>query len=854
MTTINFGNIVGNRVIGLSSGLDTETIISELTSIRQQPIDTLNDKITLNASKATQFSNLSTLLNSLKTTANYLRHPFGIGSRFSNIFEYRSVNLSSATLTASSYLNVTADPGALKGTSSIEIGQLAAALEQRSAAFTSRDTDATTAATGAYFTPGTFQIGSGIVNEVDGDTLSTFELGSSDYAKEGTLSGVLANSLSFNVVGGDGGKTTLQGAVSGFTGVLGGSTATFSVSIGGTTYTSNAVDVTQVTNVSHAGIQSGTAITFTADSGGLNETSFTITTASDIDIDATQANVNTFATNLDTAFDGVEIYQSRRIENFTDANVKSPLTGLTNSNIRFYSDSFGTDGTFGEISGFTVQHSTGSDGVISVTINGETYRASGLGTTLNANITLQSTTTDKELRLNFGDAGISVAFSSEANGVSLERALDYAFGTRELVDITVASGDTLNDVVYAINSNAASTGLSASVLQISDFDFRFDLKANSEGIDNKYEIFDASNVLTTAALSTVTSAQDAEIRVDGIEITRSTNTITDVIENVTLELLAITPDYDELVPDTISIDIDNDVDTVVAGVVSFLDAFNALRVFSTEQNQRDDVTGEYTEDAILGGNTVLSTLANQLISEINTVVSNTTDTDFDSFSDLGITLSDFAGDGETVETKNILTYDETELRNLLSANYDKLREIFEFSFTADSADIAVFKTSNNFTLNDFKLDIDTGAAVGEQVQLLNADGTPYLDDGDPVYLDYSNGKITGQAGTAVDGLEFIYTGDGTDVIAINISQGIGDRIYNLVESYVEDAGIIDDTVQGFSDQNDDYETEILRLQDLLDDYTERLQAQFAALEQAISSVNNVLLLLDANTAAANAKQ
>ncbi len=851
MATINFGNILGNKVIGISSGIDSTAIIKELSAVRQKPIDDINTQLTKNQTKVTEYGKLSTILTDLKNTLNYLRNPSGLTNKFSNIFNYRTSTLASSTITPSSYLSVVADPNSQVGNSVIQIGNLAKALEQKSAAFNSRNIDATTVATGAHFNTGTFQIGSGLVESVTGRTLSGFALVSSDYSVDGAGTGILtADGIhDITVTGGSGGQTGLQGKIASISSTYDtiGDTVTLTTSINGVTYTSNAITAnTSINAGANTGIASGETITFTAGAGGVNETSFSLETDQDVIIDDLQANANIFADNLEVGIADQSIYQSRRIQNFSNPNVKAPLTGLTSSNIRFVSNSFNkTTGEFGEIKGFNVKASTGSDGAISVDINGETYRATGLGTTVNSNLVLQSTTTDKQLLVNLGDAGVSVNISSDANATSLERALDYSFGTRELTSITVNAGDSLNDVIFAINQQGLNTGVSASAIQVSEFDYRFSLKANNEGIDNKYELFDSSNVLTDVGLNATSEAEDAILSIDGVEVKRSSNTISDVIENVTLNLAQVTNDYGLVTADEINLTIDQDTDTVADRVVAFLDAYNAFRVYESEQNQRNETTSEYLETSILGGDTVLRTIATQVANEIIGVVAGTTDSNFDSLSDIGILLQDFEGTGDTVSTPNILVYDETLLKQRLAANFDKVREIFEFKYTSSDASLGIFKTSNAYTISDFKLDIDTTRSVGQQIKLLNTDGSDYLEDGLNVYLDYNGGLITGKINTAVSGLQFVYSGDGSDVITVSVRQGIADRMYNIMDDYTKDAGLLDDAVTAIGEQNSDYDTQILTLQDRLSDFISRLQRQFGVLEQAVNSANSLLALLDA---------
>lgn len=844
MSAVNLGSITGSGTAnGLVSGLDSKTIIESLKAVRQKPIDDLQTKIDKNTSKITAYSDLTTLINKLKGSINYLRNAQGVSNKFSDVFNYRLSSVSSSTLTASSYLTVNAAPTAQTGNIKVEISSLAEALEQRTSSFNSRNTSATTSATGSYFTAGTFQVGSSIRQSVTGSTLSGFTLSGSDYSRTGSGTGILTSAgiHNFNTTGD--GITTLQGSVSSFGATYNSGTGkiTATAVINGVTYTSGLVTANASINAgANTGITSGTTITFTN-----GTTSFDVITSGDIIIDGSQTNANTFATNLKTATSAQSIFQSRKVNNFVDANVKSPLTGLTNDDIRFISNSYGSTGTFGSISNFNVQASTGADGIISVEINGEVFKATNLGTTLNSQVTLQSATSDKQLKIDF--TGLSVDLSTSSAASSVERSLEYAFGTRDLIDISIASGDSLNDVVYSINQKTSDTGLSASIIKVSDLDYRVSFKAVSEGIENKYELFDNSGVLTHASLSTTNQAEDAVFRVDGVELTRSSNTVTDAISDVTLKLLQVTPDYDEPTPDSLNISITNDVDSVATTIADFVNAYNDLRVFSAQQNERDTQTQEYVDTAILGGDTVLKSFADRLLNEISSAFS-TGNTDFDSLSDAGLVVDNFEGSADTLATSNILKFDETTLKDLITANFDKIRKIFELSISTDSNDIALYKSSNAASLNDFKLDIDLSRDEGEQVKLLDSDGDEITSGGQPVYLDYLNGKITGKTGTVVDGLEFIYTGDGTDVVSVSFVQGLADRVYNLADEFTKSDGVISSEVTSLSDSNTESKTKKSDLELRLEDYVNVLKDRYAALEAAIQSVNSVILLLDAQNA------
>lgn len=848
MVTINLGGVIGggNGTTGLISGLDSNAIIEDLKSIRQSEIDNVQTTIDSNSSTISKYGELKTLLNSLKNSTDFLRNSASVNP-FSNVFDYRVASLSSSTISnISTFANITTQPGALNGSLDLQIGNIAEALEERSGSFTSRSADATTTSTGSYFGVGTFQIGSGVRTEVDGTVSSDYQLQSTDYSTTGSGSGILtANGIeSFNVAGVEGGQEGLQGSISGFSAVVSGAgTTTVSITIDDITYTSNALDHTGAVTGGN-GIASGTNITFTADSGGANETSFTVQLASDVVIDGSQDNGDTFAANLDSALSNVSVYQSREIANFNDSNVKTAISGLTSSDIKFINNSFdNSDYGIGTISDFNVGASTGSDGEISIIINGETFRATGLSGTLNSEITLSSSSSDRQLSIDF--TGVNADISSDDNARDVERSLEYFLGTRDLVDITVNSGDSLNSVLFRINQQSLNTGVSAGVIQVSDFDFKFNLKASGVGLDSVYEIFDDSNILSNVSLETTQSAEDAVISIDGVEITRSSNNISDAVQDVTFNLFQETPNYGNISAETIEVSVDNDIDAVVTGIESFINAYNELRVFTADQNQRDPETLAFLEESILGGDTLLDGLNSSIISELNSIIS-TGNSNFNDISDSQIILSDFPGDTETVATNNILNYDEVTLREKLEQNYDDIRKIFELNTDIDSNNLFIAKSSNTASLNEFRLNIDTSQPTGQQVRLQDINGVDILDSEDnQIFLSLSSGRIVGNAGTPVEGYEFIYTGDGSESIDVSITQGIADRIFNIVDSYTEDGGLIDLEVDSITDRNDNLGEEVITLEARLEVYVQGLISTYSALESAVQGFNSILLLLDA---------
>lgn len=108
--------------------------------------------------------------------------------------------------------------------------------------------------------------------------------------------------------------------------------------------------------------------------------------------------------------------------------------------------------------------------------------------------------------------------------------------------VTLADGDTsLNGIAKAIN--AANGNVSASVVKADDGDYRLMLTSKTTGTDSDMTVSvtgdDTLNaVIGSAALNVQVKSQNAVINVNGIQIVRQSNTITDALPGVTLTLKA----------------------------------------------------------------------------------------------------------------------------------------------------------------------------------------------------------------------------------------------------------------------------------------------------------------------------
>lgn len=142
-------------------------------------------------------------------------------------------------------------------------------------------------------------------------------------------------------------------------------------------------------------------------------------------------------------------------------------------------------------------------------------------------------------------------------------------------DVTIGSGnDSLIGLRDAINDAAGNTSIDASILNVSGGS-RLVLTARESGTANQISasrevprggLFGGTDTLYPFTESR--AASDARLKVDGFTVTRSSNTITDIVDGVTLELKGI---------GTAALDTQRDIEGTNESVNEFVERYNAMR-------------------------------------------------------------------------------------------------------------------------------------------------------------------------------------------------------------------------------------------------------------------------------------
>ncbi len=213
-------------------------------------------------------------------------------------------------------------------------------------------------------------------------------------------------------------------------------------------------------------------------------------------------------------------------------------------------------------------------------------------------------------------------------------------------------GKTLQGIRDAINNATDNKGVTASILN-TNAGYQLVLSSDQTGTANAFTTSftdsGGASIADPLSLSTTQSAADAVIKVNGQQATRSTNTISDVIQGVTLSLAGT-----DASGVTSTLTVANDQSTVKKNIQSFVDAYNAL-------NKSLD---KLQSGALSSDNTV-SLLRSQLLGVLNTPASG-----------VSTSYSYLAGIGVSIQKDGSMGIDSTQLDNALNTDPRGVAQLF----------------------------------------------------------------------------------------------------------------------------------------------------------------------------------
>lgn len=323
------------------------------------------------------------------------------------------------------------------------------------------------------------------------------------------------------------------------------------------------------------------------------------------------------------------------------------------------------------------------------------------------------------------------------------------------------------------------------------------------------------------------SAQDALVRVDGYPagqwISRSTNTIDDILPGVTLDLHATTADGE-----TVRVSLHRDTEGLKAKITDLVDSYNAVVEYIQEKSAYDAATK--TAGILMAEYSTTYVRRELRLPIIEAALG------FEDGSD-AYTLAGQVG--LSLDRDGRLELDSDVFDEALADDYLGMIDLLAADRTgASGSDDVKFYAAAGVTAPGSYDVRATFALVEGEVQLASAQ-VKLASEGDDAWRDATvdGNLITGTEGHPEYGLQVTASSgaEGTVETQVRVRQGVAGRLYDVLDDLLDSTeGTLTLVEQRCRNAVDALQDNIDRQQDRLERYQASLTARFARLEQTLT--------------------
>lgn len=368
--------------------------------------------------------------------------------------------------------------------------------------------------------------------------------------------------------------------------------------------------------------------------------------------------------------------------------------------------------------------------------------------------------------------------------------------------VNTGSGATPYQLV--LTSNTTGLGTTKGVVTLAD--------VTSGGAVNTLGI-SAGTVDSMTAPTTISGgltskgsnvAQDAVFSVNGVQLTRTTNTVTDAVNGVTFNLKQGGQ------TGTTNLSVAVDTGTITSAMQDVISKFNTL-------------VNDYHSAAASGGALAFNTSARAFISQVRSALSGvpsglSSTAPYQSAGVLGLQTN---RDGT-------LSLDTTAFQTALSTNPTAAKNVFANSGVSTSAAVSFYGLSSKTATGPIAFNITSYTAGGAVSGTFTVGGNTYT-------LSGSNGSLGGVAGTPLEGLILSVSGTGSGTLTV--SRGVGQATQDTIASLTKyGSGMLPTIINSINDQNATLANQITTGQARLTQRQKQLQAYYAQVEASIGQL------------------
>ena len=288
-------------------------------------------------------------------------------------------------------------------------------------------------------------------------------------------------------------------------------------------------------------------------------------------------------------------------------------------------------------------------------------------------------------------SGVSGFSDGNASISASDFTLRFTPGSKEVV---IAGGDSASVAVDKINKTVG-LGVTAQLVNTGSgaTPYKIVLTSKESGLANEFSVTSEPPVLDFG--QQLTAPADAEVTVDGIQLTRSTNEITDAISGITLSIFAAAPNGSDTY-----VQVSRDTTQVKNQITNLVSAYNEL------QKTLDTVTSTESTDPNIGGSLANNSIVRTVRDQIQRLMmgdSSTPCAAVKAFRDLGV----------TIQSTGMMASDDAKLQATLDKSFTDVVQALSGNIANQSSATVVSRGLAGDAVKVLTALIDTNASMGK---------------------------------------------------------------------------------------------------------------------------------------------
>ena len=374
-----------------------------------------------------------------------------------------------------------------------------------------------------------------------------------------------------------------------------------------------------------------------------------------------------------------------------------------------------------------------------------------------------------------------------------------------------SSNNTLDGIRLAINNSGANVQANFINDGSATNPVKLVISGNQTGADNAVSV-SASNTLfgfgqvSPISFTETQAAQNASFVLDGVAVSKASNTVTDVIGGTTLTLESAGSGIITLSPDE---------EAIKEKVQNYVDGYNELNLHLNSELALTESTGE---TGVLFANYTVQNLQQQLREAVSGEVLGV-DGVFSFLSQVGV----------RTQSDGTLSVDDGSISSAIANNISNVTQLFSSSGSSSSSAVTFVGFTDNTVQGGYQVRVSGGV-----VQLAASGSNTFVDA-------VGNGNFyAGAPGTDAEGLNFriadLSDGDyGTLTLSVGVAQITNRILARLTDASLD--GPLEAEIDSATDTITDFDQTIADLEERLVLFETSTRARFTNLEVVLGRLN-----------------